>query len=162
MTHLALPRIRVLIATGARGVDSDLSFLSHWRGPLDLVARMMLAAIFLNEGWSKIVNYSTVEDYMRANGVDAHLLPLVILVELGGGVLVLAGFKTRWAALALSTFCVLTALLFHFSADQTIDFQKNIAMSGGFLALAVHGAGPWSLDRWRAHARLRGNVNRTA
>ena len=55
---------------------------------------------------------------MQAHGVDGRLLPLVILTELGGGLIVLFGFKTRWAAIALFGFCLLTALFFHLAADQ--------------------------------------------
>jgi putative oxidoreductase len=86
---------------------------------------------------------------MQANGVDARLLPLVIATELGGGLLVLVGLKTRWAAIALFGFCLLTALFFHLGADQAIDFRKNLGMAGGFLTLAILGPGPWSLDYWR-------------
>jgi putative oxidoreductase len=89
---------------------------------------------------------------MQAHGVDGRLLPLVILTELGGGLLVLVGLKTRWAAIALFGFCLLTALFFHSGADQAIQLQKNVAMAGGFLALALLGPGAWSLDAWRARA----------
>ena len=130
-------------------VDWDLAFLSRLTGPLMLVARAMLAAIFIAEGWAKIANYAGTGDYMRENGVDPRLLPLVILTELGGGLLVLIGLKVRWAAVALFGFCLLTAALIHWRADEMIEVQKNVAMAGGFLALAVFGPGPWSLDGWR-------------
>ena len=64
----------------------------------------------------------------------------------------LFGLWTRWAAIALSGYCLLTALIFHMGADQAIQFNKNIAMAGGFLALAVLGPGAWSLDAWRGRA----------
>ena len=134
---------------GNRAFDADLRFLSRWSGPLGLLARAMLAYIFIVEGAEKIANYSGVVGYMQANGVDGRLLPLVILTELGGGLLVLVGLKTRWAAIALFGFCVLTAFLIHWRANEMIEVQKNIAMAGGFLALAVFGPGAWSLDGWR-------------
>jgi putative oxidoreductase len=84
---------------------------------------------------------------MQAHVVDGQLLPLVILTELGGGLLVLFGSKTHWAAIALFGFWLLTAAFF-----QAIQLQKNIAIAGGFLALARLGAGTWSLDGWRARA----------
>ena len=137
---------------GARTFDADLLFLSRWAGPLGLLARAMLAYIFVIEGAEKITGYAGVADYMQSNGVDGRLLPLVILTELGGGLLVLFGLWTRWAAIALSGYCLLTALIFHIGADQAIQFNKNVAMAGGFLALAVLGAGAWSLDGWRGRA----------
>jgi putative oxidoreductase len=138
--------------TDAGTFDADLNFLSRWAGPLGLLARAMLAYIFVVSGVTYIGQYAGVADYMQANGVDGRLLPLVILTELGGGLLVLIGLKTRWAAIALFGFCLLTALFFHMGADQAIHFDKNIAMAGGFLALALLGPGAWSLDGWLGRA----------
>ena len=112
----------------------------------------MLAYIFIVEGAGKIAGYSGVADYMQAHGVDGRLLPLVILTELGGGLLILFGLKTRWAAIWLLGFCLLTALFFHTSSDQAVELQKNVAMAGGFLTLAILGPGAWSLDAWRGRA----------
>jgi putative oxidoreductase len=139
-------------AVGERVFDADLVFLRRFAGPIALVARVMLAYIFIVAGVTYIGQYAGVADYMQANGVDARLLPLVIATELGGGLLVLVGLKTRWAAIALMGFCLLTALFFHLGADQTIHFRKNFAMAGGFLTLAIFGPGPWSIDGWRGRA----------
>lgn len=133
---------------GAR--DWDLALLTRWANPLLLLARAMLAYIFVVEGLGKIGGYAGVAEYMQAHGVPSALLPLVIITELGGGLLVLFGLATRWAAIALAGFCILTALFFHSEADQAVEMQKNVAMAGGFLVLAVAGAGAWSLDGWRA------------
>ena len=84
------------------------------------------------------------------------LLPLVILTEFGGGLLILGGLMTRWAAIALGGFAILTALIFHrdgADAEQTINLQKNFAIASGFLVLAVFGPGVWSFDGWLARAR---------
>jgi len=136
----------------ARAFDADLNFLVWWACPLGLLARAMLAYIFIVEGAGKIAGYSGVADYMQAHAVDGRLLPLVILTELGGGLLVLVGLKTRWAGIALFGFCLLTALFFHSGADQAMQLQKNVAMAGGFLGFALLGPGAWSLDAWRARA----------
>jgi putative oxidoreductase len=130
----------------AVGFEADLAFLRHLAGPVVLLARAMMAYIFVVEGFGKITNYAGVAGYMREHGVAPALLPLVILTELGGGLLVLVGFKTRWASISLAGFCLLTALIIHVAAGETIEFQKNVAMAGGFLVLAVFGPGAWSID----------------
>lgn len=122
------------------------------QSPLLLVARAMLALIFILEGSGKISAYSDVSAYMSDFGVSPQLLPLVIVTELGGGLLVLLGVATRTAAFALTGFCLLTAILFHRNGDvdQQIEFQKNVAIAGGFLLLVVCGPGGWSIERlWR-------------
>jgi putative oxidoreductase len=86
---------------------------------------------------------------MEERGIRGSLLPSVIMTELGAGALVSIGLLTRLASLALAGFCILTALLFHADwadAEQAINFNKNIAMAGGFLVLVAAGAGAWSLD----------------
>ncbi|NTS33097.1 DoxX family protein [Phyllobacterium sp. BT25] len=123
--------------------------MERLQAPLALLARLFLAYIFVVEGWSKISAYSATASYMQTNGVTPGLLPLVILTELGGGLLIAAGFMTRYAALALAGFCLLTALLFHSdfgNIEQVINFNKNIAIAGGFLALMAFGPGAWSID----------------
>jgi uncharacterized membrane protein YphA (DoxX/SURF4 family) len=83
---------------------------------------------------------------MQAHGVDGRLLPLVILTELGGGLLVLIGLKTRWPRLSSLAFCLLTALFFHSGADQAIQLQKNVAMAGASLLwrFSVQALGHWT------------------
>jgi putative oxidoreductase len=137
---------------GGAAWDWELAFLGRWSAPLLLIARAMLAYIFIVEGFGKIGDYAGVAAYMQAHGVSTGLLPLVILTELGGGLLVLFGFATRPAAIALCGFCLLTGVFFHGGADQAIQLQKNVAIAGGFLALAVVGPGAWSLDAWRARS----------
>jgi putative oxidoreductase len=117
-----------------------------------LLARLLLAQIFLLAGLSKISGYAATQGYMESMGVPGALLPLVILLEVGGGLALLLGFMTRWAALALAGFCVAAALIFHLKPDdqmQMIMLMKNLAMAGGFLLLYVHGAGAYSLDARR-------------
>lgn len=119
---------------------------------LTLFGRIGLSLLFLISGWGKITGYVATQQYMESAGVPGALLPLVILVELGGGLAVLTGCFTRWAALALAGFSLVSAAIFHshFSDQmQAINFWKNVAMTGGFLLLAAHGPGALSLDsRW--------------
>jgi putative oxidoreductase len=121
------------------------------QAPLALLARLMLVFIFILEGWGKIGDYQGTQQYMESFGVPGMLLPLVILTELGGGLLVAFGLFTRLAALALAGFCVLAALFFHRNVgdvNEFIQFTKDIAIAGGFLALVAFGAGDWSVDAW--------------
>ena len=114
-----------------------------------LVARVFLGHIFLLAGLSKISAYEGTQGYMEAMGVPGALLPLVILLEVIGGLVIIAGWKTKWASLALAAFSVVAAAIFHHNfADQMqmILFMKNVAISGGLLLLASHGAGAYSLD----------------
>lgn len=118
---------------------------------LALLSRVLMAALFVNEGAAKIGDVAGTMDYMRGFGVWPQLVPLVILAELGGGLLILFGLATRPVALGLAIYTLLAALFFHrdfADPDQFIHFQKNLAIAGGFLALAAYGAGDWSLDGW--------------
>lgn len=121
-----------------------------------LVARLLLAHIFLISGIGKLgAGYAGTQGYMESMGVPGMLLPLVIALEIGGSLALIAGFCTRWAALALAGFCVAAALLFHRNFGdqiQMIMFMKNFTMAGGMLMLYVHGAGAWSVDAKRKHA----------
>lgn len=122
-----------------------------------IVARVFLGHIFLLAGVSKIGAYEGTQGYMDAMGVPGMLLPLVILLEVLGGLAIIAGWKTTWAAIALAGFSVVAAALFHSDfADQTqmILFMKNIAIAGGFLLLAINGAGAYSLDNRRSTVQL--------
>jgi putative oxidoreductase len=124
-------------------------FFAGFAAPVLVIARAMHAYIFIVEGVGKIGDYDAVVGYMQAHGVDGRLLPLVILTELVGGLCILAGLVTRGAAVALFGFCVLTAFFFHRGPDEAIQFEKNFAIAGGFLILAVFGPGHWSIDAWR-------------
>jgi putative oxidoreductase len=117
-----------------------------------LVGRLLLAALFLHEAWSKLTAYSAALGYMQAFGVPGQLLPLAIAVELGCGLLILVGYQTRVAALVLAGFCLATAVLFHSKLgdrNQLLHFEKDLAIAGGLLVLFAHGAGAWSLDALR-------------
>ena len=119
-----------------------------------LTGRIFIAGLFLMAGIGKIgVGYAGTQGYMESMGVSGMLLPLVIALEIGGAVLVIAGLFTRVTAVALAGFTVLSALLFHADLSdqmQQIMFLKNFAIAGGFLFLAAAGAGAWSVDARRA------------
>jgi putative oxidoreductase len=112
------------------------------------VGRLLLAGLFILEGWSKIRGYDAALAYMQRYGVPAVLLPAVIALELVGGIMIAVGWWTRLAALALAVFCVLAAVLFHANLadrNQLLHFEKDLAIAGGLLLLAVTGPGRWSI-----------------
>lgn len=116
---------------------------------VNLAGRILLAHIFLLAGINKITGYSGTQGYMEAMGVPGMLLPLVILLEIGGALALIAGWQTRLAAYALALFSIVSALIFHSNLGdqmQMILFMKNWAMAGGLLVLAANGAGAFSLD----------------
>lgn len=126
-----------------------------------LVARVGLSLLFILSGIAKISAYRATAGMLVAHGLPPGLLPLVIALELGGGIAVLCGFATRWAALALFAFCIVAAVLFHgdfHDHAQWLNFMKNLAIAGGFMVLAVHGAGDWSLDAWRRRRRQKQKI----
>ncbi|CAG9932978.1 DoxX family protein [Candidatus Nitrotoga arctica] len=116
---------------------------------LALVARLLASVIFIGAGFSKLgAGYAGAQAYMASVGLPGELLPLVIGLEMGGGLALLLGFQTRLVAFALSVFCIVSAVLFHSGADpmQQIMFMKNLAMGGGLMAFTLFGAGRMSLD----------------
>jgi len=115
----------------------------------ELIGRILLAQLFLIAGIHKITTYASTQGYMEAMGVPGMLLPLVILLEVGGGLMLVLGWKSRWAAAAMGVFSLTSAAIFHHNlADQMqmIMFMKNLSIAGGMFMLAVHGAGVLSLD----------------
>ena len=76
---------------------------------LSLLGRFGLSLIFIISGWGKIAAYAGTQQYMEAAGVPGALLPLVIALEFGGGLAIAAGAFTRWIALAIAAFAVLSA-----------------------------------------------------
>ena len=116
---------------------------------LALVARVFASTIFIIAGYGKLgAGYAGTQAYMAAMGVPSAMLPLVIALELGGGIALLLGFQTRLVAFLLAGFSIIAALIFHTGADQMqqIMLMKNFAMAGGLLAFTMFGAGRLSLD----------------
>ena len=117
-----------------------------------LAARILLGQIFLISGLQKIGGYEGTQGYMEAMGVPGMLLPLVIALEVVGGLAIVAGWQTKLASMALAAFTLAAAMIFHnnFSDQiQMIMFMKNIAITGGFMLLLAYGAGAYSIDGYR-------------
>lgn len=115
----------------------------------ELVGRILLGAIFLMAGINKISGYEGTAGYMDSMGIPGSLLPIVIALEIVGGLMVITGFKVKWAAYALAGFTLVAGVIFHSNfADQmqSILFMKNLSIAGGLLLLASYGSGKLSVD----------------
>lgn len=127
---------------------------------LSLAGRLLLVALFLPAGIGKITGFAGTVGYIASVGLPLPALgaSLAILVEVGGGLALLAGAGTRVAALVLAFFTLAASVFFHafwlVPADQQfvqqLLFMKNIAVAGGLLTLAAWGPGAWSVDARRA------------
>jgi len=119
---------------------------------LSLGGRAMMSVIFLVAGFGKISAYTATQGYMESAGIPGALLPMVIGLEIGGGLALLLGFNARLAALALAGFSIGSAVLFHADlGDQTqsVMFLKNLAIAGGLLLVAAAGPGTLAVDHLR-------------
>ena len=133
--------------------------ISGAQNGLTLVGRLMLAYLFLPAGISKLMGFAGTVGYIASKGLPAPsaAAAVALLVEIVGGLALIAGFGTRIAALVLAVFTVVAAVFFHnfWAAPeaqqlmQQINFNKNIAIAGGLLVLAAFGAGAYSVDAKR-------------
>jgi putative oxidoreductase len=129
------------------------------QNPFALLARLLLAALFLPAGISKIGGFAGTAGYIGSVGLPLPELgaAIAIAVEVLGGIALIIGFGTRWAALALAVFTLVASVFFHaywaLPAEQQmmqqLMFMKNIGVVGGLLALAAFGAGAFSVDARR-------------
>jgi putative oxidoreductase len=139
--------------TTALGENIMNSVFDSLKPYAELVGRLLISMPFVLAGWEKIGAYAGTQAYMQHAGVPGGLLPLVILLELGGGIAIIIGLFTRPIALLLAGFSIIAALLFHAGSPeqmQQIMLLKDFGLAGGFLFLMANGAGRFSVD-----ARLR-------
>lgn len=126
------------------------------QNPLSLLGRILLALLFVPAGFNKIAGFAGTVGYIGSKGVPLPELATAaaVGVELGLGLLLLLGFKTRWAALGIAIFTVVITFIFHNFwavpaeqvAMQQLNFFKNLAIAGGLLSIAAWGGGAWSFD----------------
>jgi putative oxidoreductase len=122
-----------------------------------LIGRILICLLFVLGGWGKLTAAAATQAMFAKHGlpmVEAAWV-LAVVVELGGGLLILVGLFTRPVAFVLAVWCVATALVAHTNLAeraQEIQFFKNMGLTGGFLYIAAFGARAWSLDAWRARA----------
>lgn len=122
-----------------------------------LVGRILLAFLFLKSGWGKIGGFEQTAAMMASKGIPMAqvALAITILIELGAGLMLVVGYKARWAALAIALWLIPVTFMFHgywnVPADQVMNqtnhFFKNAAIFGGMLMVFAFGPGRYSLDR---------------
>ena len=122
-----------------------------------LLGRILLALIFITSGFGKITGFEDTVGYIASKGLPLPQLGAIIaiIVEVGGSILLVIGYKARWAALALAIFTLAAAIFFHNywaveaaeKIGQQINFWKNISMAGGMLMVFAHGPGRYSVDK---------------
>ena len=122
-----------------------------------LLGRILLAAMFVISGFGKITGFEGTAGYIASKGlpVPQVLAAIAILIEFAGGLAIVAGWKTRWAALAFIVFLIVITPIFHaFWAvppeqvmAQKINFMKNCSIVGGMLLLFAFGPGRYSVDK---------------
>lgn len=122
------------------------------RNLISLISRVLMSAIFLMSGVNKVLHPIGTQEYMASYGMPLTGLFLLaaIVVELGGGLSVLLGYKARWGAIALAIFLIPATLIFHTNFGdqiQTIMFMKNLAILGGLLMIIQHGSGRIALKQ---------------
>jgi putative oxidoreductase len=128
---------------------------SKYHDEIQLVGRILIAVLFVLAGFGKISNYAGTGAYMAGHGLPmvSVLEPLTILVEFGGGLLIVLGFLTRPVAFIWFLFLIPVTLVFHTSPDaghdaqaQMVNLLKNLSIMGATLYLFANGAGRYSVD----------------
>ena len=127
------------------------NIINRFANPLDLFGRMLVAYVFVGAGFAKIGGYDHTVAFLESVGLPGVLLPLVILTEIGGGILLALGYQTRLAAITIAGFTILAAIFFH--ADWSVEanrfsFLRNVAIMGALLCYVSAGVRGWSIDFW--------------
>lgn len=126
-------------------------------GYVPALGRLLLAILFVFSGVGKLAAPAATQAYITANGLPAPMLAfwIAVVVELGGGILLILGYRARLVALIMALFTLAAALGFHAhfgDPNQMVHFLKNIAIVGGLLQVVAFGAGAFSLDGRRAYS----------
>ena len=118
---------------------------------LEFVGRLLLSILFLIEGLGKISMQENVITYMEDYGVPGILFLPATALEILFPIILIVGYKTKWAASVMALFTFTVAIIFHsdFNEEmQLIMFLKDIAIAGGFMIIVVYGPGKISLDHY--------------
>jgi putative oxidoreductase len=121
------------------------------------IGRLLIAAVFIYDAWVMAQSWDATVQYMESFGIPGVLLPLVAACQAIGGLMIVFGIFTRFAAAAFAAYCIATALVFHHNladAGEITQAAKDLAIAGGFLFLAASGPGAWAIDRHRSRGAV--------
>ena len=124
---------------------------------IDLVGRIFISSVFLLSGYNKVINYDATVNWMEGFGVPGFLLWPTIILEILLPICVIIGYQIKLSAIALASFSIATAIIFHFDFTnqmQIVAFLKNFGLAGGFLFIAINGTKDWALDKKKKYVRL--------
>ena len=124
---------------------------------IDLVARILISALFLISAYDKIFSIDGSMSWMEGFGVPGILLYAVIVLEIILPFCIIIGYQARISAGLLAIFCLATAFIFHLNfvdPMQKIAFLKNVGLAGGFLFIVANGTKDWALDTKKKYVRL--------
>ena len=124
---------------------------------VDFIGRLLISALFLISAYNKILSIDGTMGWMEGYGIPGLLLYPTIALEIILPLFIIIGYKARLSAALLAVFCVATAFIFHnnfIDQMQTIAFQKNIGLAGGFLFILANGTKDWSIDKKKKYVRL--------
>lgn len=114
------------------------------------LSRLLLAGFWLHSGYAKTDNIAGLQGYMAKFSIPDILAWPVVALEIAAGIMILTGFFSRYASLALAVFCITAAVIFHSELGDRIQFilfAKNFAIAGGLLMIVAHGPGPMALNQ---------------
>jgi len=116
------------------------------------LARILMSSVFIWDAILQLRNPSAAIRYFASVHVPLPdvAIWICVAIQILGGLAILAGFKTRWAAAVLALFCLGTAFGVHLPAGDLanmINFYKNLVMAGGFLYVIAFGAGAIAIDQ---------------
>ena len=124
---------------------------------LSLIGRILLAAIFVWSGFGKVGGFEGLAGQIASKGFPAAqaFAAATIAIEIGAGLMLVAGWKARWAALLLAVFTMIVTIFYHNywavpeaqKMMQQIQFMKNLALIGGLLMVTAFGPGRFSVDK---------------
>ena len=124
---------------------------------MDFLARILISAIFIFSGINKFLNYDATIQWMEGYSLHGIFLMPTIVLEIILSILLIVGYKSKFAATLLFLFCLMTAFIFHFdfsNQNEIIAFLKNISLGGGLLFLIINGTKGWALERKKKYVRM--------